>query len=682
MKKMVIIKQHDLTDCGPACLLSIIKYYGGYVPIEMIRLDAKTDINGTYASNLISVAKKYGFASQAIKINDINEIKNITDLPCIVHLKLKNGLYHYSVLYNIEKNNLILMDPSKGKVKMRFNEFKEISTKIVIFFHPVASLNTLEKPKSIYKFISENIFFSKKLAIKLLINSMIILIISLCLSYFIKLSENFSNENDYRKLILTIIIFWTFYVLKNVLTYIKGCQSVELIKKSSVKMYCSFLKKLYNLPLYFIKSRTNGEIVSRFNELEDIVSFLPEMVISIFLDLIICIFAFIFASQLSFKLSIITLGLMSIYVLINLIFKNPTLQKINNNINSSIDFNTKVIDGINSLTSTKYLNNEFNMEYRAKKSCLNFIYDGEQTNKYLNKLNFFKNFYTDFAIYLVTCCGIYMNYLGIISLVNLFTFILIINSFIEPIKELMDIIPKYCFIKASLYKFNEFSVINNKDNGIYDFKNGSIKINNLSYAYNNIDFVFKDFSCFIDEKDKVLIKGSSGCGKSTLSNILTKQLDYSIGSIKISGKELNDIKFDDLRKNITYIGQKDSLIIDSIINNIKCERTVSEKELMTICKICEIDEIVNKRYNRFNTMINESSVNISGGEKQRIILARGLIKSGNIIILDEALSEVNLDMEKRIIKNIFNYFKNKTIIYISHKNYHNIFKKVIYFNSW
>ena len=681
MKKMVIIKQHDLTDCGPACLSSIIKYYGGFVPIEMIRIDVKTDVNGTYAVNMIDASKKYGFSSRAIKVNDFNELYSLEELPCIVHLKLKNGLYHYCVLYNLDKKNVTLMDPAKGKVKMSVDEFKKIFTNVILLFHPDISLNKINKPQSSLFFIYSNFFFNRFLTFKLLVNSMIVLILSLFLSYFIKISGSYSSSKDLNNLYKVFILFGLFYIMKNMLTYIKNNESFSLTKFISIKLYSDFLKKLYNLPLNFIKSRTNGEIITRFSELGDIVNYLPEMIIHIFLDLIICVITFIFASLISYKLSLLVFILMIIYVVINILFKNPTLKKINNNINVSSEFNTKVIDSVNSLASAKYLNNEFNMEQRVKKSCYDFLYDNEKINKYFNKLNLFKEGYVDLIIYLTTCYGVYLNYLDKMNIINLFTFLLIVNSFIEPIKELVDMIPKFCFIKASLYKLNEFSLINKDKEGIYSFKNGTIKIKKLSYAYNNIDYIFKDFSCTVNKNEKVLIKGKSGSGKSTLSYILSKQLSYNKGSIKIGENELNDIKSDDLKRNITYIGQKDSLLVDSIINNIKCERMVSDKELMTICKICEIDKIINNKYDRYNTLINESSINISGGEKQRIILARGLIKSGNILILDEALSEVNLDMEERILKNIFNYFKNKTIIYISHKNYRNIFKKIIYFNS-
>jgi ABC-type bacteriocin/lantibiotic exporter with double-glycine peptidase domain len=264
-----------------------------------------------------------------------------------------------------------------------------------------------------------------------------------------------------------------------------------------------------------------------------------------------------------------------------------------------------------------------------------------------------------------------------LNIVDLFTFLMIVGYFSEPIKDLIDMITKLCFIKTSIIKLNEFSISNEFESSSKEFKQGDINVKNISFAYNGIDYIIKNYSCIIKNKSKVLISGLSGSGKSTLCQLISKQLTNYEGNIFINNNNLNDIKSDSLRKNITYIGQKDSLIVDTIENNIKYERNVDDKEFNTICKICEIDKIVNKKYSMYGSYISESSDNISGGEKQRITLARGLIKSGQILILDESLSEVNKDMEERIIKRIINYFKDKTIIYVSHKDYKGIFDKTI-----
>ena len=361
-------------------------------------------------------------------------------------------------------------------------------------------------------------------------------------------------------------------------------------------------------------------------------------------------------------------------------FNNPTLDKVNDNIKASTDFNDNIIDGVNTIISTKYINNEANMENRLKRSLKGYLGNYIKFESFINKISFIKGIITDIGMLFIYMLGVYSCFTGKLNLYDLFIYIVLLDYLISPIKEIIDLIPKLLFIKSSIYKLNEFSIIKDENKSKIRFVNNDIKINNLSFAYNDIDYVIKNLSCTIKKGEKVLLKGTSGSGKSTLCNILSRQLEYDKGDIKIGDTNLNSINIDDYRKNITYIGQKDSLLTDTIYNNINFERKVSDKEFLDIYKMCEIDKIVKKKYNELNTVINESSNNISGGEKQRIILARGLINSGSIIILDEALSEVNLDMEERIIKRILKHFKDQTIIFVSHKNYDGLFKKVININ--
>ena len=133
---MEIIKQRDLKDCGACSLLSIIKHYKGYVPLEKIRLDTYTTKDGTTAYHLINAAKKYGFDSYGAKIDSDTLFNQNILMPCIAHLNLKNGITHFVVLYKISKNKLLVMDPGKGKVTMTKTEFLDVWTNIILFFHP------------------------------------------------------------------------------------------------------------------------------------------------------------------------------------------------------------------------------------------------------------------------------------------------------------------------------------------------------------------------------------------------------------------------------------------------------------------------------------------------------------------------------------------------------------------
>ena len=203
-----------------------------------------------------------------------------------------------------------------------------------------------------------------------------------------------------------------------------------------------------------------------------------------------------------------------------------------------------------------------------------------------------------------------------------------------------------------------------------------IEIDNVSFSYNDFNLILDDYSLVIKQNEKVMIKGQSGKGKSTLCKLLNRSLELNNGSILIGEKNINDYSLKTIRNNIIYVGQKEFLYTDTIKNNIMFYNDDLEK-FDKVCKICLIDEIVEKRKFRYDFGVCNDSSNISGGEKQRIILARGLMNNFEVLILDEALSETDYEMEAKIIKNILKSYPDKTILYISHKKQDNLFERVI-----
>ena len=178
--------------------------------------------------------------------------------------------------------------------------------------------------------------------------------------------------------------------------------------------------------------------------------------------------------------------------------------------------------------------------------------------------------------------------------------------------------------------------------------------------FNNVSFKIKYGS-------KFLIYGDSGSGKSTIIKILLKYLDDYNGEILIDNKNIKDISSSIISNSITYVSQNNYILNDTLKNNIIYDRRIKDEEYENAIHICNLDTLRNNNKLRNNMIIEEDGFNISGGERQKIILARSILKDSEFIILDEALSEVGVDEEKEIIKKLFNYFKDKTIIYISHK---------------
>jgi ATP-binding cassette subfamily B protein len=207
---------------------------------------------------------------------------------------------------------------------------------------------------------------------------------------------------------------------------------------------------------------------------------------------------------------------------------------------------------------------------------------------------------------------------------------------------------------------------------------GDISINNLSYSYDNKNYLIKDFYLDIKKGEKVVICAPSGSGKSTLAKLLVRYLDVPKNMIYIDSKDINDYNLWTIRENITYVSQEELLFTDSIYNNLTIKNTCDIKKIDDICKKTLIDEITSARSTDYNMLLEENGSNISGGERQRIILARALLKESKIYILDESFSEIDVERERIIINNIKKDFKDNTFIVISHRYDNNdLYDKVI-----
>ena len=269
-----------------------------------------------------------------------------------------------------------------------------------------------------------------------------------------------------------------------------------------------------------------------------------------------------------------------------------------------------------------------------------------------------------------------------IELGELFIYQSFFSYFLNSSNKLVELFDEYHNYKIALNRVEDlFTISAEKFNGsyyyfAYDLK-GDIDICTLNYKLGN-RLLFNNLNVSFKLSEKVLLTGESGSGKSSLVKILMRYLEVPFGVVSINGIDINHYHLENLRSNITYVSSNEFLFTDTLYNNITLHKEIAEDYFLKVVRITKVDEIAEKSIEGFQTKVEENGFNFSNGERQRIILARSLLRNSNIYIFDEALGQIDLDREYVILKEIFELLKDKIIIVISHRlNNWSLFDRVL-----
>lgn len=654
MKKIYEVIQEEKSDCGICSLSCIIKYCNGSIPLETLRINTNTNEFGTNALELINCAKKYGFDAYGKKVDILNEIS----FPVIVHLKLKNSFYHFVVIYRVNKKYVYMMDPSCGMKKMKLNDFYEIFTGVVLYFIPINNIPRYKSNKFIFNKLKLEINTKIKKYIKLLIINLIILFLSIVISMEIKLLG--VNINF-------VYLLFSIVIINEILVYFRNKTILKLSIDFNNKIIKYFINHIFKLPLKYLKLKRKGEIVTRFNELNEFGISLINSLLDVLFIILLLFLSLIILTFFSFIVTSILIFFVVIYILFNIKIYKRIVNDIRYSINLDESYNSNIIEYISNIETIKNINYYNYFRKNILYNLINKSYIKKNISIKMYKINLINNSIISLLFLFISYLIISNNY----SLSNSLTIFILINYILENIKLLIGYLPTYYLLKSIILKNNDF-LSYKEDSLLYlnDFK--SIRIKNLSYSINN-NIILNNINFRINKNDKIFILGPSGVGKSTLMKLINKEYDNYTGIIL---KDNEDIRKYNVNNIITYVSQESNLFDDTIINNITLGKKIDKDLLDNVLRICRLNDLINSKELKYDSTILNNS-NISGGEKNRIILARSLIYSKELLILDEVLKEVDIKLEIDILKDLLEFYKDKTIIYISHKNVKFLFSKTL-----
>jgi len=490
MKKKLIIKQDGFKDCGAACLLSIIRYYGGDIAKGRLIELVKTTKDGTSFYNISLAASHLGFAAKGFKVDEIDKIKEV-NLPFISQVN-KNGYMHFVVVYKINNNKILIMNPSTGKEVIDIFDFSNMWTGYILLLEKVSELPVYKSNKIIKKIIFKVLNDNKSNIIIVFILSVIFTLLSCIVGLYSQIVFDKVIDTELHNLKLITIVFFILYIIKNITSFIRNHLLIYLNQKLDVTLLIESFCKVILLPFNYYKNKKASEVLSRINDLSYIKSFISKIIVTILLDILLFIISFIIIFNINKDILILYLVGVFLYLLIIIIYNTIIKNTIITKQERVVEVNNTIIESVNGFETIKGLNIEDNIIYKFSKNYSKLLNINYYTDKINNTILLLKEFITDSIILLVSYYTFSLIMNSKVTVGDYMTISFLSSYLIYPFRNIIDLIYEYHYVKNSIRRANDFFDI--EDEKIYEDKrlevNGNIKIVNLSYTFNNKSVIF------------------------------------------------------------------------------------------------------------------------------------------------------------------------------------------------
>ncbi|MBI9057699.1 MAG: peptidase domain-containing ABC transporter [Labilibaculum sp.] len=670
--KKTFTLQHDHADCGIACLLSVIKYYGGSGNFESLRQWSGTSKQGTTFLGLYQAAKQSNLAAKAYQAEYENLLESKS--PLILHLELENGLEHYVVFYGIHKSKLIIGDPGKGICYYTKNELTKVwKSKALLVMQPEEAFVLNKKSiKHKWNWIKNMIQDDMQILTVSIFIGVLIAGLSLAVSVFNqKLIDDILPSKEISKVFIAITLLCLLLVSHTFLNAIRNNFLYTQSKDFNIRMVNSFFKQLLNLPKSFFDNRKSGDMIARLNDSARIQSFLSKVAGNFIIEILILIVSTLVLFFYSPTHGFLTLLFLPIYAIILIIFNKRIVtgqQKVMEHYAHNESFYINSLNGIETIKNTNTNSYFTNKNLKIYSSFQDKIFS-------LGKLTINLSFLSGIlgTIYLASIIGIGAHHVitDTISIGALIAMIGISTRISPALASIVSMIIHIQEAKVAFDRLFEMISINTKPHKEYKniLKFTDIQIRNLNFRFPGRSLLLKDINLNIQKGKIISLLGESGTGKSTLASILQKFYTQENGDVLINDTPLSKISNSKLRSKIGNIPQNIHIFNNSLAFNILLEDVNEDSftKLSIFCKEWGFSKFFDSLPQGLATKVGEDGINLSGGQKQLLAFARIFYRKPEFIILDEATSAMDRVTEQFIFSLLKKVKQDVAILIITHR---------------
>ena len=669
--RVPVILQLEALECGAASLAMVMAYYHKWIPLEQVRVDCGVSRDGANAKNIVLAARNYGMDAKGYRYEP-DALRAKGKFPCIIHWNFN----HFVVLDGFKKNKAILNDPARGVVEIPFDEFDKAFTGICILLEPSEGFDADGRKKSMKGFVQKQLKGTGEAMLFTVMVSLITALIGVIHPVFSRvfMDRLITGKNpDWTGPFFLFLI--AFALIQIILSGMQAIYSLKLQGKLAIKANAQYMWHVLRMPVEFFSQRMAGDLVTRKSTNASIASTLINTFAPVILNMVMMVIYLVVILRYSVVLTLIGIGGMVINIMVNQYIAGKRMNISRVQMRDRAKLSSTTVAGIEMIETIKASGAEdaFFEKWSGYQASVNT--QNVKTLKLDQYYGLIPKVVSSVVHMTILALGLYLILQGQFSVGMFLAFQTMLSSFMAPVTELADAGTTIREMRTNMERIEDVmeypADVEDKEESTkdisYDKLTGRVELKNVTFGYSRLaPPLIENFSMSLEVGQKVAFVGSSGCGKSTLAKLISGLYKPWSGEILFDGKPISEINHNIFTGSVAVMDQEITLFEDTIANNIKMwDNSIEDYEMMIASRDARLHEDIMLRDGGYKYRLMEGGRDFSGGQRQRMEIARVLAQDPTIVIMDEATSALDAKTEFEVVKAIKD--RGITCIVIAHR---------------
>ena len=668
--KVPVVMQMEALECGAASLTMILAYYGKWVPLEQVRADCGVSRDGSNAKNVLKAARSYGLVAKGYRYEP-EDLKKNGKFPCIIHWNFN----HFLVLNGFKGNKAYLNDPAKGNYAVSMETFDESFTGICLMFEPGEGFQPGGKPKSMLAFAKKRLIGAGAAVTFVILTTVITSLIGIIQPAFsrIFLDRLLTAENpDWLYPFLGALVLMA--VVQLIMAWIQAVWSMRINGKMSVTGSASFMWKVLRMPMEFFSQRMAGDIQQREDSNASIAGNLVNTFAPLALNTIMMVFYLVVMLRYSWILTLVGIGSIFVNMIVARLISKKRINITRVQMRDAGKLAGASVAGIEMIETIKAsgAENGYFEKWAGYQASVNTQkVKFSRLNQYLGLIPSFVSELSGTAVLII---GVWLTMQGEFTVGMIMAFQGFLESFLAPAEQLISAGQTLQEMRTEMERVEDVMEYpadvefpEGQEDVEYDKLTGLLEMKNVTFGYSRLAApLIENFNLTLKPGSRVAFVGPSGCGKSTLSKLISGLYKPWSGEILFDGKPISAIDRSVFTGSLAVVDQDIILFEDTIANNIKMwDSSIEDFEMIMAARDAKLHEDIMQREGGYQYKITEGGKDFSGGQRQRMEIARVLAQDPTIIIMDEATSALDAKTEYEVVNSIKE--RGITCIVVAHR---------------